>query len=63
MQRPGVQAAISLDILILRFLAGLVRRAGKLNTDLQVALQYITFVKLSVHLYLLQLRNEIPTSH
>ncbi|WJX71166.1 hypothetical protein P8452_55189 [Trifolium repens] len=34
-QRPGVQAAISLDILILRFMAGLVRRAGKLNTDLQ----------------------------
>lgn len=34
-QRPGVQAAISLDILILRFLAGLIRRAGKLNTDLQ----------------------------
>ncbi|XP_019461710.1 PREDICTED: uncharacterized aarF domain-containing protein kinase At1g71810, chloroplastic [Lupinus angustifolius] len=34
-QRPGVQAAISLDILILRFLAGLARRAGKLNTDLQ----------------------------
>ncbi|WKA10837.1 hypothetical protein VitviT2T_028391 [Vitis vinifera] len=37
-QRPGVQAAISLDILILRFLAGLVRRAGKLNTDLQAVL-------------------------
>ncbi|KAG5525381.1 hypothetical protein RHGRI_031895 [Rhododendron griersonianum] len=34
-QRPGIQAAISLDILILRFLAGLIRRAGKLNTDLQ----------------------------
>ncbi|XP_019153084.1 PREDICTED: uncharacterized aarF domain-containing protein kinase At1g71810, chloroplastic isoform X2 [Ipomoea nil] len=34
-QRPGVQAAISLDILILRFLAGLVRKAGKFNTDLQ----------------------------
>lgn len=34
-QRPGVQGAISLDILILRFLAGLLRRAGKLNTDLQ----------------------------
>ncbi|XP_014512820.1 uncharacterized aarF domain-containing protein kinase At1g71810, chloroplastic [Vigna radiata var. radiata] len=34
-QRPGVQAAISLDILILRFMAGLVRRAGKFNTDLQ----------------------------
>ncbi|KAJ0975213.1 hypothetical protein J5N97_017178 [Dioscorea zingiberensis] len=37
-QRPGVQAAISLDIFILRFLAGLVRRAGKLNTDLQAVL-------------------------
>ncbi|KAJ7973980.1 ABC1 family protein [Quillaja saponaria] len=34
-QRPGVQAAISLDILILRFLAGLIRRAGKFNSDLQ----------------------------
>ncbi|KAH6778226.1 Protein kinase superfamily protein [Perilla frutescens var. hirtella] len=34
-QRPGVRAAISLDILILRFLAGVIRRAGKLNTDLQ----------------------------
>ncbi|KAM7507964.1 hypothetical protein LguiA_018417 [Lonicera macranthoides] len=34
-QRPGVQAAISLDILILRYLARLVRRAGKFNTDLQ----------------------------
>ncbi|KAG2384506.1 putative aarF domain-containing protein [Vigna angularis] len=34
-QRPGVQAAISLDILILRVMAGLVRRAGKFNTDLQ----------------------------
>ncbi|XP_059631476.1 uncharacterized aarF domain-containing protein kinase At1g71810, chloroplastic [Cornus florida] len=34
-QRPGVQAAISLDILILRYLAGLIRTAGKFNTDLQ----------------------------
>ncbi|POO00293.1 Tyrosine-protein kinase [Trema orientale] len=34
-QRPGVQAAISLDIFILRFLAGLIKRARKLNTDLQ----------------------------
>ncbi|OMO79295.1 hypothetical protein COLO4_24477 [Corchorus olitorius] len=34
-QRPGVQAAIALDILILRFLAGVVKRAGKFNTDLQ----------------------------
>lgn len=35
-QRPGVQAAIALDILILRYLAGLIRKAGKFNTDLQV---------------------------
>lgn len=35
-QRPGVRAAISLDILILRFLAGVIRRAGRFNTDLQV---------------------------
>ncbi|GAV87231.1 ABC1 domain-containing protein [Cephalotus follicularis] len=34
-QRPGVQATISLDILILRFLAGLVKKTGKLNSDLQ----------------------------
>ncbi|XP_070028302.1 uncharacterized aarF domain-containing protein kinase At1g71810, chloroplastic isoform X1 [Nicotiana sylvestris] len=34
-QRPGVRSSISLDILILRYLAGLIRRAGKLNTDLQ----------------------------
>ncbi|KAJ3677340.1 hypothetical protein LUZ60_003064 [Juncus effusus] len=34
-QRPGVKAAISLDIYILRYLAGILRRAGKLNTDLQ----------------------------
>ncbi|KAL3504612.1 hypothetical protein ACH5RR_034453 [Cinchona calisaya] len=34
-QRPGVQAAISLDILILHYLAGFIRRAGKFNTDLQ----------------------------
>ncbi|OEL22320.1 putative aarF domain-containing protein kinase [Dichanthelium oligosanthes] len=33
-QRPGVQAAISLDIYILRFLASLARKAAKLNTDL-----------------------------
>ncbi|TKY46623.1 aarF domain-containing protein kinase [Spatholobus suberectus] len=37
-QRPGVQAVISLDILIWHFMAGLIRRAGKLNTDLQVML-------------------------
>jgi len=35
-QRPGVQSAISLDILILRYLSGLLKKAGKLNTDLQV---------------------------
>ncbi|WMV27143.1 hypothetical protein MTR67_020528 [Solanum verrucosum] len=34
-QRPGVQSAISLDILILRYLSGLIKKAGKLNTDLQ----------------------------
>lgn len=34
-QRPGVQAAISLDILILRYLAGLIKKAGKFNSDLQ----------------------------
>ncbi|CAA6659539.1 unnamed protein product [Spirodela intermedia] len=34
-QRPGVQAAISLDIFILRFLAGLLKKAAKLNTNLQ----------------------------
>ncbi|KAK4434149.1 putative aarF domain-containing protein kinase, chloroplastic [Sesamum alatum] len=34
-QRPGVRAAISLDILILRYLAGVIRRARKFNTDLQ----------------------------
>ncbi|KAB2077784.1 hypothetical protein ES319_A06G119600v1 [Gossypium barbadense] len=37
-QRPGVQAAISLDILILRFLAGVVKKAGKFNTDLQAVI-------------------------
>ncbi|XP_040379201.1 uncharacterized aarF domain-containing protein kinase At1g71810, chloroplastic [Oryza brachyantha] len=37
-QRPGVQAAISLDIYILRFLAGVARKAGKLNTDLQAVI-------------------------
>ncbi|KAK2659164.1 hypothetical protein Ddye_005697 [Dipteronia dyeriana] len=34
-QRPGVQAAISLDILILHFVVGLIKIAGKFNTDLQ----------------------------
>lgn len=34
-QRPGVRAAISLDLLILRYLTGLIRIAGKFNTDLQ----------------------------
>ncbi|KAM7266189.1 hypothetical protein ACFE04_004086 [Oxalis oulophora] len=37
-QRPGVQAAISLDMFILRNLAGIVKRAGKLNTDLQAVI-------------------------
>ncbi|CAN6236404.1 unnamed protein product [Urochloa humidicola] len=37
-QRPGVQAAISLDIYILRFLASLARKAAKLNTDLPAVL-------------------------
>ncbi|PWZ41446.1 putative aarF domain-containing protein kinase [Zea mays] len=37
-QRPGVQAAISLDIYILRFLANLARKAAKLNTDLPAVL-------------------------
>ncbi|WOK96855.1 hypothetical protein Cni_G05563 [Canna indica] len=37
-QRPGVQAAISLDIFILRYIAGVIRKAGKLNTDLQAVL-------------------------
>ncbi|KAL6844036.1 hypothetical protein ACP4OV_025709 [Aristida adscensionis] len=37
-QRPGVQAAISLDIYILRFLAGLARKAAKLNTNLPAVL-------------------------
>lgn len=34
-QRPGVQAAISLDIFILHFVAGLIRKVRKFNTDLQ----------------------------
>lgn len=34
-QRPGVRAAIALDIFILRLLAGYIRNAGKVNTDLQ----------------------------
>uniref|UniRef100_A0A162AE09 Protein kinase domain-containing protein n=1 Tax=Daucus carota subsp. sativus TaxID=79200 RepID=A0A162AE09_DAUCS len=34
-QRPGVQAAISVDILVLRYLAGLIRRIGNFNSDLQ----------------------------
>eukprot|EP00850_Spirogloea_muscicola_P021698 SM000258S09114 [mRNA] locus=s258:166872:173607:- [translate_table: standard] len=34
-QRPGVRAAIALDIFILRILAGYVRKFAKLNTDLQ----------------------------
>ena len=38
-QRPGVQAAISVDILVLRYLAGLIRRIGNFNSDLQVMLR------------------------
>ncbi|XP_023536281.1 uncharacterized aarF domain-containing protein kinase At1g71810, chloroplastic [Cucurbita pepo subsp. pepo] len=34
-QRPGVQAAIALDILILRYLAAVFRKVAKLNTDLE----------------------------
>jgi len=36
--RLGVQGAISLHILILLFMAGLIHRGGKFNTDLQVKL-------------------------
>ena len=35
-QRPGVRSAIALDIFILRIMAGALRSARKLNTDLQV---------------------------
>ena len=42
-QRPGVKAAIALDIFILRFVAGIIRRAGKFNTDLQVMLLIAVF--------------------
>lgn len=34
-QRPGVAAAVALDVCILRIMAGVARRAGNLNTDLQ----------------------------
>lgn len=34
-QRPGVKAAIALDIYILRFVVGIIKKAGKFNTDLQ----------------------------
>ena len=37
-QRPGAQAAFSLDIFILRFLAGIARKTAKLNTGLPVRL-------------------------
>ncbi|CAN1294071.1 Uncharacterized aarF domain-containing protein kinase At1g71810, chloroplastic [Linum perenne] len=37
-QRPGVQAAISLDILILRYIAGIIRRFGKFNSDLEAVI-------------------------
>ncbi|XP_024007505.1 uncharacterized aarF domain-containing protein kinase At1g71810, chloroplastic isoform X1 [Eutrema salsugineum] len=34
-QRPGVRAAIALDTLILRYIAGLIKKAGRFNSDLQ----------------------------
>ncbi|XP_010428019.1 PREDICTED: uncharacterized aarF domain-containing protein kinase At1g71810, chloroplastic isoform X2 [Camelina sativa] len=34
-QRPGVRAAIALDTLILRYLAGLIKKAGRFNSDLE----------------------------
>ncbi|CAN0827002.1 Uncharacterized aarF domain-containing protein kinase At1g71810, chloroplastic [Linum grandiflorum] len=37
-QRPGVQAAIALDILILRYIVGIIRRFGKFNSDLQAVI-------------------------
>lgn len=39
-QRPGVKAAIALDIYILRFVVGIIKKAGKFNTDLQVMLLF-----------------------
>lgn len=35
-QRPGVRAAIALDTLILRYIAGLIKKAGRFNSDLEV---------------------------
>lgn len=35
-QRPGVRAAIALDTLILRYVAGLIKKAGRFNSDLEV---------------------------
>jgi len=55
-QRPGVKAAIALDILILRFVAGIIRRAGKFNTDLQVLLQFGYLQRSYVHIGLCNLR-------
>lgn len=46
-QRPGVRAAISLDLLILRYLTGLIRIAGKFNTDLQVICKWYSSTMLS----------------
>ncbi|XP_026664508.2 uncharacterized aarF domain-containing protein kinase At1g71810, chloroplastic isoform X1 [Phoenix dactylifera] len=51
-QRPGVRAAISLDIFILRFIVGLVRRAAKLNTDLQAVIDEWASSLFRVHTYL-----------
>lgn len=39
-----MQAVISLDILILRFIAGVLRRVKKLNTDLQVMSYCLTWL-------------------
>lgn len=40
-QRPGVRAAISLDIYILRRLVGFARNALRLNTDLEVYFRHL----------------------
>ena len=41
-QRPGVRESIALDVHILRFLAGFVRRWRKLNSDLPGLLDEVT---------------------
>ena len=40
-QRPGVKAAIALDVFILRLLAGYAKKVAKVNTDLQVGWQNV----------------------